>query len=435
MFRKVVMLTAIVLVFSVCNVQAEQISCSWLGCDDGVWADPSNWSCAIVPDNGGGNTFIVTIDTSSCPSEVCVGLQQSRTIDQLDCYGEVDLEKWTSDWFELTIYNGLTNHGDLEIDLVEIVGNITNLGGSELGLDNAEIRGNLYNQFEATIVVDHEVDVEQGGLENAGLIEIAPSGEIYVNTHFNNAGQIIIYGGECGVDKGILDNNSTGVIKGFGFLFAEQLLRNKGEIYAYGGSLLVGSFGPITNSGLLANKPSASLHIIYVGAQGEDVNNNGTIEVHSGGGVAFDCNLVNEPNAVIKLLGGTLSATTITQTVDANLAGFGGITGDVVIESNAIIKLSGPTNVVGNIEIGDGATLEISDGTTLITGHTTCNNGTIHMIGGRVICQGGLTNNNCNIIWEPGIYTNMADFNLDGTVNFKDYAYFGDTWLWQADWY
>jgi len=106
-----------------------------------------------------------------------------------------------------------------------------------------------------------------------------------------------------------------------------------------------------------------------------------------------------------------------------------------VIEPNGVIKLTGPTNIVGDVNVSPDATLEISDGTTLITGHTICNNGTTHMIGGRVICQGGLTNTNCNIIWEPGIYTNVVDFNLDGTVNFKDFADFANTWLWRASWY
>jgi len=38
-------------------------------------------------------------------------------------------------------------------------------------------------------------------------------------------------------------------------------------------------------------------------------------------------------------------------------------------------------------------------------------------------------------IWEPGIYTNAADFNLDGQVNFEDFAYMADTWLWQTAWH
>lgn len=46
----------------------------------------------------------------------------------------------------------------------------------------------------------------------------------------------------------------------------------------------------------------------------------------------------------------------------------------------------------------------------------------------------GLTNNG-NIIWEPGLYNNIADFNLDGVVNLKDFGDFADTWLWQTGWY
>jgi hypothetical protein len=50
------------------------------------------------------------------------------------------------------------------------------------------------------------------------------------------------------------------------------------------------------------------------------------------------------------------------------------------------------------------------------------------------IPQGGLSGD-CHIIWEPGTYTNVADFNLDGKVNFGDFAYFAEVWLWQTAWY
>jgi hypothetical protein len=50
------------------------------------------------------------------------------------------------------------------------------------------------------------------------------------------------------------------------------------------------------------------------------------------------------------------------------------------------------------------------------------------MKGGRIIPQGGLTNNG-NIVWEPGRYSNVADFNLDGRVNFEDLADLADARL------
>jgi hypothetical protein len=165
-----------------------------------------------------------------------------------------------------------------------------------------------------------------------------------------------------------------------------------------------------------------------------DVNNNGTIEINAAGAVTFDCNLVDEPSAIIKLHGGILAATTITQSASATFEGFGGITGNVVIDSNGLIKLTGPTNIVGNVTVQNGATLEINDGQTLVTGLTT-NNGAIHVKGGRFVPQGGSAGTG-TIIWEAGgPYNNMVDFNLDGKVDFGDFAVFADTWLWQATWY
>jgi hypothetical protein len=165
-----------------------------------------------------------------------------------------------------------------------------------------------------------------------------------------------------------------------------------------------------------------------------DVNNQGTIEVNADGAVVFDCNnLNNKSTGIIKLLGGNLAAKTITQAADANFAGFGGITGNVVIEPNGLIKLTGPTNIVGSVTIQTGATLQISDGQTLITGQTT-NNGTIRLIGGTVIFQGGYSGSG-NITHEAGTYRSHFDINSDGIEDFKDFATFADNWLWQATWY
>jgi hypothetical protein len=434
MFRKALALAAIVAVFSFCcQAQADQIDVSWDGggnYDD--WDDAENWDPNIVPDNNATNTYAVTINAGT--GEVHVGLRQRSTIDQLDCYGEVDLVMGPHDWqdaVDLTLVypNGLTNYGDLEIGELYIHGNIKNMAEALLELENMEdIGGNLYNQVGATIEVECENDVE-GDLKNDGTLVILHASDILVDGQVKNTGQIQIYGGECGVDE-IVDNNSTGTIAGFGILYAGQLLRNKGQIYAYGGSLAVACEGPLTNTGTLGNKPLSSLHI----KPAEDVNNFGTIKVNAGGGVTFDCNLVNEPNGVIQLLGGTLAAALITQTADANFAGFGTITANLLIDPDGLIKLTGPTNIIGDVNIPVGATLEIGDGQTLITGHTTCD-GTIHLIGGTVIFQGGCDCDGCNIINEAGTDRNHFDINADGIEDFKDFAEFADNWLWEASWY
>ena len=430
MFKKLFVLMVIMFAVVVCDLQAIQIDSTWVGGseEDTSWERSSNWDPNGVPDNDG-NSYNVTIDAGA--GYVRVGLTQWHTIDQLDCYGEVELRSYTSDWIELILVdaNGLTNYGYLVIEELEIGGNVTNTTGATVELEDMGIEGDLYNQAGATIEVFYEVWVD--AVENAGSMMIAIAGKLDVEVGaLHNTGQIDIYGGACTAYGNILDNNDTGLIKGFGVLYADQLLRNKGQIYAYGGSLAISSEGELINEGVLGNYPLSSLAI----QPANDVNNQGTIEVHAGGGVAFDCNLVNDTNGIIELRGGTLAATTITQTADANFAGFGGITGDILIESGAKIELTGPMNIVGDVNIPAGATLEISDGQTLITGHTTCD-GTIKLIGGTVIFQGGCDCDDCNITHNPGTDRNHFDINADGIEDFRDFAVFANTWLWQATWY
>ena len=412
MFRRILILTAIILAFAASNLQAVQISCSWVGGEFGRWGEASNWDCGMVPDNNPSQTFAVTIATAQ---RTRVKFNQDRAIDQLDCYGDVDLEIGEAT-LSLVNPNGLTNYGVLEV--------------SGTGVEH-EIKGSVTNTKDAHIRIASEVEFH-GQFINSGNVSAFPGAKISVkNGSLVNSGYFLLYNALVGTND-ILENTSDGVIRGTGIIYSDLSFQNQGLVYAYGGPLMVGTRGSFVNSGTIANAPLSSLSLAHDGPP-EDANNQGTIEVSAGGGVAFDCNLVNEPNGTIELLGGTLAATTITQTADANFAGFGGIAGDVIIESNGEIKLTGPTNIVGDVEIRKNATLEISDGTTLVTGRTTCN-GTIHLKGGRIIPQGGLSGA-CKVIWEPGLYTNIADFNLDGKVNIKDFALFADTWLWHTAWY
>jgi hypothetical protein len=444
MFRKELALMAIVCAFCACNLQAEQIHSTWVGGEKGPWEWINNWDPPEIPTNAEWpyelKSYVVTINKPPFSiDKVTVGLSYSHTIDRLDCYGKVNLENWSDDYLTLSFpeskppyppdVNCLANHGDLSIGQIDIRGDVRNLPGATLQLsEHINIFGNLYNEVGGTITVDMtDIDVEEGGeVYNDGLIRCIANGGIGETPYFHNNGQIQLFvGGGC--NGATFDNNGTAVIRGSGGVTGQQL-HNKGTICASMGPLLLYFEGPLTNSGTLKNDVGATLHI----PKAADVNNQGTIEASADGSVVFGSNLVNEPNGTIKLLGGTLAATTITEKADANFAGFGGITGDVVIDPDGIIKLTGPTNVVGDVEIKNDATLQISDGLTLITGQTTCN-GTIHIKGGYVIPQGGLTGN-CNVIWEPGLYTNVTDFNLDGQVNLKDFAYFADTWLWQTAW-
>jgi hypothetical protein len=425
MLKKQLVLIAIVCTFWACSLQA-QCTKTWVGGEEGNWENPSNWSPWGEPNEAN----CVSI------SDASVDVSENHEVGSLTTDGEVELERGV--WWHPTIttLNGLTNHGDLGIDEIEIHANVTNTDGALLEGDSLDIeQGDLLNEAGGRIQVGDYINVEEGNIHNSGTIFLTPGDEMWAEYQFQNSGFIEMYDATCASGQAF-GNQSTGTIKGFGAIHSDQVIQNQGTIYAYAGSLAVASEGGLVNEGILRNNPLSSLHIspsLHIEPP-VDVNNNGTIEVNAGGGVAFDCNLVNEHNGIIKLLGGTLAATTITQRADANFAGFGSITGDVIIDPDGLIKLTGPTNIVGSVTINAGATLEIRDGQTMITGHTTCD-GTIHLIGGTVIFQGGCDCDGCNIINEAGTDRNHFDINADGIEDFKDFAEFANNWLWQATWY
>lgn len=289
--------------------------------------------------------------------------------------------------------------------------------------EGQDIYGNLDIGPGETIVAHDDIWVH-GSILNQGSVLI-PFNQFWAEQRLENSGLIEMYDGLCSGDE-ILENLIGGEIKGYGAIYSFGGINNSGFLRTLAGSLMIYSPQGVSNAGTFRSSPSTSLTIV---TEVPHISNQGTIDIELDGAVVFDCNLVNEPNAVIRLRRGTLAAQTITQSAGAILEGFGGISGDVLIDPNGIVKLTGPTNIVGDVKIAQGAIWEIGDGTTLVTGHTTCD-GTIHMKGGRIIPQGGLSGE-CEIIWEPGAYTNPADFDFDGKVGMKDFAAFADVWLWE----
>lgn len=402
--QQTLVLTIVASIVFVCNSHAVVIDSNWVGGPYGQWETAVNWDPPIVPENGT-DAFAVTIIGGT------VELTANHSIDSLDTYEQVSLKRWSLSPVMLTVANSFTNHGELDTPNtahLHIYGPLINAAGAKIDIVSEELR--VYGLT---------------GIQNSGRIHIDPDAELKSEeSDVNNLGVLAMRGGVASADQTFI-NNTEGIIEGYGAVGGQQII-NAGVIESIGGTLQL--FGnAISNTGTLKNSPGSSIRT-RIGPSNQ--KNEGLIQVYSGGAVVFDCNLANEPDGVIELFGGTLGAVIITQKADANFAGFGSIAGDVVIDPNGIIKLTGPTNIVGDVSIGTNATLEISDGTTLVTGHT-INNGTIHMKGGRFIPQGGIANNG-NVIWEPGLYNNVADFNLDGLVNFKDLADFSETWLWQS---
>jgi len=426
MYRKRLIWTvliAAILFYS--NAKGVQIQVSWDGGGDGIsWEDANNWNPDIVPNNTGDTSFFVTIEANEGSPEIEIVVTESITIDRMNCsshrYGDIDLGTQNPNGLEMRFLdpNGLTNQGSGVLELfgddygsLTIFGNVRNTMEAELEfwVDVEISDGDLFNDVNGTIQAGRD-DLSVENLENRGTLVLDPKAYLFVDNTINNFGLIDFKGANCECD-GTIINKSNGIIQGYGIVKFDGFLQNEGKIISSSGSLVIMSDQYLTNTGTLQNNPVSQLHI----QTPVEVNNLGIIQVSAGGGITFDNNLTNNSNSVIELLGGTLSTPSLIQFPDTSFVGFGAISGNVIIEENGIIKLSGPTNIFGNVEIETNATLEVSDGTTLVTGLTT-NDGTIHMKGGRLIPQGGLTNNG-NVLWEPGLYNNIADFNLDGRVN------------------
>ncbi|MFA5291706.1 MAG: hypothetical protein WC496_01580 [Phycisphaerae bacterium] len=434
---------SLVLTISICilfgsNLYAEQIDSVWIGGEDGFWNDADDWSPAIVPDNNETQEFGVTIDGGTASAEI--DFARDITVNTMDCYNNVELES-LQDWSELTLSQaqGLTNYGYLDIEKISIIGNITNTAGANLELESmgAEIEGNLSNNAGGVVTLEGFTEFADGDIVNSGTMTFYHNANLRSmdeNCGIENNGTFNFKGGVCR-DFNEIVNNTTGTIAGMGVLGAAHSMENKGLIVAYMGDLLVSSYGTMVNKGNMINLTGSTLNIFV---NNNDFLNQGNINVRIGGAVSYTSSpgtvhsFINDSNGTVSLRGGTIGAPKIVQKAGAAFSGFGGIFGNLELDPDAAVQITGPTNIVGNVTVPAGAVLEISDGQTLVTGYTT-NNGTIHMKGGRLIPQGGLTNNG-QILWEPGQYNNIADFNLDGSVNFSDFAEFSNSWLWQTQW-
>jgi hypothetical protein len=370
MFAKRLIVTLVILSFSVNTLEGKVINSNWIGSDSSLWSNNNSWNSSIIPANNSTNSFFVNISTIE---RTRVVFTENITISQLDCYGNIDLEVGEYK-LQITDINDSSKNGPLN--------NYGTLQVSGVGVEH-EIYADIVNANDAEIFISNEVDF-YGDFNNLGNTLILPGAHLYCDGSFINSGNVQIYNSLLECPNNDFENTATGIIQGTGMIHTNLSILNHGIIQARGGPLILNSFTSLANDGILENTAVSSLYIQAV----EDVNNFGTINVNAGGGVALDCNLVNEPNAVITLLNGTLAARTITQKAGATFKGFGGITGDIVIEPNALVELIGPTNIVGNITIGEGATLDISNGTVLVTGDITCNNGIIQTTNGTITTLG-----------------------------------------------
>jgi len=238
-----------------------------------------------------------------------------------------------------------------------------------------------------------------GGVVNYGRGTLAFDPALWAQQRVENYGPVDMYFAGYSGQAGF-KNHAPGKIKGCGYVgSASGPVENAGTILSFGGPLIVVSGGSgVTNSGVFTASPGTTLTVIAPATP--EFQNRGTIEVCLSATVACDCNLVNEAAAIVKLNGGTLAAKRITRSRGATLQGFGGISGNLVIDPNAVVTLIGPTQILGDVQVSKGGRLEASNGTTFITGQVT-GGGTIYIKDGNVVPLGGFSSD-CIVIRESG---------------------------------
>lgn len=390
-------LVAVALLCAVCSVRADVIESQWIGGAEGRWDDPENWTPIMVPDNNDLLQFTVTIAGADGPC--VISLAHDRRVNAMTCQGQVTVRS-QHERHKLVFDGpaGLTNGGCLELDDLSIIGNVANVADANLafGTEGVALTGNLSNAKDALVQVDGIVELAGATVTNDGEIIVANFGSLRVKqttpeSAVVNSGVLRFRGGTCAGFHTIV-NAPKATIVGTGFLWVRTSVVNRGTIMAFVGNLLVDSYGTLANEGTMVNLPGSTLNLY---TKGSDLTNTGRIVVQQGGSVVFTslpaktC-LINGANGVISLKGGTISASRISQSAQADLSGFGGITADVAIDPSAALRLTGTTNLVGNLTIPQKGELTVNDGTVLVSGQTACD-GTIRIVNGKFIPQGGFS--------------------------------------------
>jgi hypothetical protein len=469
-----------------------EVDCNWTGSTNMYWDQISNWDPAVIPDNGTGTSFFVTIDTNGL-DDTRVHLNDDRIVTGMETYGDnVRLQSYGKNPGQvlLTVLQGITNYSnDLRITCsrtaeydyseMEVYGSINNTSDKGIKIEGVKVYGTIFNEGEMELIDMHlqgevinqangECDLGRqvlitgnvqnqndgwlnlseagpegtqikGNLTNDGIMMLSPRSSLVLEEfrdnepNFYNSGGMMIYDGHCQV-QGALQNESTGTISGFGLIYVENLLQNNGTLNSEG-NLRIGIAGQFVNAGTatIVNQPATSINVAHVGnpATIQDVVNTGTINVNSGGGISFSGSLRNQSGGNIELLGGTLGTSHLYHESGALFEGLGNITGDATIEVGAAMTLTGTSNIFGDVTIESSAVLEVRDGTTYIYGDL-INNGTILLTGGRIICKGTFTNNG-SVEPQHSSSNTISDYNLDGLVNMKDFAVFAKAWMWQSE--
>ena len=359
------MFRSLVLVTLASSLYAGQIPADWIGPSgtggNGGWNTPGFWSTGVVPNNGGGTTYAVSIAALNTSN---ITLDTSPTIDSLLISSGNSLS--TNAGTTLTS-GSITNSGSLFLQngaSFNISGNLTNSGAFATnqnnggGLNTATIGGSLINSLGGSIEIgkfNTTSDlVSAASLTNNGNLTVGRGAtlslttgltSIAANSNFDLQGSFTV-GGNSGLAA--LDTVNGGLF-----------LRNAQTTNVTPGSGTL----TIASSGVFDIESNSTLTI------NGDVSNTGTLQTNrfnTGG-----------PNTV------TISGTLTNNANGAVQIGSFNDTADVMNVATLVNN--------GNLTVGAGATLNL---TTQTGGLTAINSGSAFDLQGNIVAGGlnGLRN-------------------------------------------
>lgn len=397
---------------------AEEHNCTWIDGNDGFWHEAQKWSCGQVPNNTETDTFNVTIGSEQDLHIRISSLDNPNIVINrlmIESGGKLDLEKSTGRVDFNVIREGIFNYSRLSFS----------------GDEDWSTKGSIYNDPNGYLEFSNPNDTEhEGPIINEGHLQLSPEVNLAIDSNdLINSGTIFILGGLLSINEGQLILQNNGMVHGMGLIHSDELIDNRGTIQATYGTLVVHTLGSFENNGIIQNNTGSSVNI---SAETGMFQNNGIIKINAAGAVTSSTDINNNTeDGQIQLLGGTISAPTITHYNwdPNNFLGVGSISGNLVLSTESKAKLRGCCNIYGNLQVDSDAELEVEDGTIYVHGDLT-NNGTIQRPGGRVICYGNYIKG-----FQPeqsSVNNSISDHNMDGQVNVEDFADFAQNWLWHG---
>lgn len=370
-----------------------QTAVSWTGSGSGNWNTASDWSGGVVPNNGGGKTYNVTINPSSSGQIVSLNLGATVTDLTLGATSgdSVTLQSVISD--SLTIASGgnltigttatmlfdtigsnitvgsggtLTNNGTLELEAagetLKVTGATTNASGATLAIEgggSATLTGNVNNSgaFETGFSGGNNTVTVTGTFTNASGANLVlyGSGDVMNVNSLTNSGTLT------------LDSGTTLNITGGGAGITNIVA---GSTITLNGTLNVVNSGTSTN-GLASLATVAGTLDVSNGQTTVITPGGGTFAIASGGELELSGGAAS--NTTFSITGSVTNSGTFTTGFDGG-ANTVNVSGTFTNAAGAQMVLYSPSDAVnvnalsnsGSLEIGtspgSGATLTITGG-------------------------------------------------------------------------